>query len=70
MLQFACSSMSGLTAANVMATRLLQHCGLSELTSLTARVTLLQFTPSILSDLRRATLGIILSPPNSPNSWI
>ena len=70
MLRFACSSMSGLTAANVMATRLLQHCGLSELTSLTARVTLLQFTPSILSDLRRPTLGIILSPPNSPNSWI
>ena len=62
--------MSGLTAANVMATRLLQHCGLSGLTSLTGRVTILQFTPSILSDLRRATLGIILSLSNSANSWI
>ena len=62
--------MSGLTAANFMATRLLQHCGQSGLTSLTARVTLLQFTPRILSDLRRATLGIILSLPNSANSWV
>ena len=70
MLQVCCSSMSDLTTANAMATRLLQHCGLSGLTSLTDRVTRLQFTPSILSDLRRATLGIILSLPNSANSWI